>query len=234
MFPTLVIGTINISLYWLMFWVGVVSMGYLLLRRRQRYDLSVFKAMLATALITVFGVVGAKMLGVVQNWSQVREEGLSAAGFSFFGAVYLVPVGLMLFAKPLGTSKTKILDAIAPCMASIVAFMRFGCYLNGCCGGTKAELLGYTFRWPTQAIESIGDFFVLAMILQLEEENRYNGKYYAVFLSGYGVLRFFVEFLRDTDKRIMGLGDGQLLAILAVAIGCFILTRRILADHQVE
>ncbi|MBQ7980465.1 MAG: prolipoprotein diacylglyceryl transferase, partial [Oscillospiraceae bacterium] len=96
------------------------------------------------------------------------ENGLSAAGFSFFGAVYLVPIGLVLCSGFLGIKKTDVLDAIAPGLASIVSFMRLGCFSAGCCGGWEAEILNIRFRWPTQAIESVGDFFVLGLLLQMD------------------------------------------------------------------
>ena len=232
MLPTISIGTWTISLYWTMFWVGVLAMGVLLVKRRKLYSLSLIGAIAATALLTVFGVVGAKLLGALQNLQTVRAEGLSAAGLSFFGAVYLAPVGLMLFARPLGTTKKKMLDAIAPCMAAIVAFMRAGCFFNGCCGGTEVSLAGITFEWPVQIMESLGDFLVLGLILQLEESRKIEGKLYAVFLGGYGILRFFVEFLRDTEKRLLGLGDGQWLAILAILISIFVLRKAMIEKFK--
>lgn len=231
MLPTITIGSLTISLYWTMFCVGVFAMGVLVMKRRKLYHLSVCKAILITVLITIFGLVGAKLLGALQNLQAVRVEGLSAAGFSFFGAVYGVPLGLMLFARLFGITKKQMLDTIAPCMAAIVAFMRVGCFLNGCCGGLEATIAGCTFHWPTHIIESFGDFLVLGLILNAEEKRKYEGKLYAVFLGGYGILRFFVEFLRDTDKRLLGLGDGQWLAILAMLI-CAVAFRSIWAKKN--
>lgn len=232
MLPTLVLGTVRLSTYWLMFTVGVVSMAVLSLRRRERYGLSVSRALLATLLITLFGLVGAKLLGAVQNWEQVQIDGLSAAGFSFFGAVFMVPVGLMFFARFLRATKPMVLDVAAPCLASMVAFMRVGCFLSGCCGGLETELFGFRFHWPTQMIESIGDFIVLGVILQAEEQEQHKGKLYAIFLTGYGILRFFVEFLRDTDKRLLGLGDGQWFAIIAVLIGTIVLSKKNISNKS--
>lgn len=223
MLPTITIGTWTISLYWTMFCVGVIAMGVLVIKRRNLYNISLFGAIMTTVLITIFGVVGAKLLGTLQNFESVLSNGMSVAGFSFFGAVYMVPLGLLLFATPLGTTKKQMLDAIAPCMAAIVAFMRVGCFLNGCCGGLEATVVGFTFHWPTHILESFGDFVVLGMILHLEEKHKFEGKLYAVFLGGYGILRFIVEFMRDTDKRLLGLGDGQWLALLAILICAYVL-----------
>ena len=226
MLPAIKIGEMVFSTYWLMFYVGVLSMGVLMVRRRDRYHLSLVKALVVTGLITFFGMVGAKMLGALQNWGEVQEKGLSAAGFSFFGAVYMVPIGLVLCSGLLKIKRTVILDAIAPCLASIVAFMRVGCFCSGCCGGWEAEMFGFRFRWPTQAVESIGDFIVLSILLQMEEKKENEGKRYAVFLMGYGILRFFVEFFRDTKKGLFGLGDGQGFAILSVMIAVLVLHKR--------
>lgn len=234
MLPTIVLGTIKISAYWMMFAVGVISMGVLMVRRRKQYNLSLAKALVATVLITFFGVVGAKGLCAVQNWERVQVDGFSAVGFSFFGAVFLVPVGLGLFAPAFGIKSAMMLDAIAPCFVSIVAFMRVGCFLSGCCGGVEAELFGFRFHWPTQVIESVGDFFVLGLLLQMEEEGKYAGKRYAVCLGSYGLLRFWVEFLRDTEKRLLGLGDGQWFALFAVLLSIIVLLRKNQAKKQME
>ena len=62
-------------------------------------------------------------------------------------------------------------------------------------------------------------------------ERKAEGKLYAVFLAGYGILRFFVEFLRDTPKGLLGLGDGQWLAILAVLICLFVFRKKNTAEQ---
>lgn len=230
MLPTITIGTWTISLYKTMLCVGILVMGVLLVKRRRLYSLSLTGALAATVLTTVFGLIGAKLLGFLQNLRAVLSVGMSAAGFSFSGALYVVPIGMMLLARQLGTTKKKILDAIAPCMAAIVAFLPVGCFLNGCCGGSEVELAGVIFQWPVQAIESFGSFLVLGLILHLEEERKLEGKLYAVFLAGYGVLNLFSEFLRDTEKRFLGLGDEQWLAVLAILISMLWLKSVLLHD----
>jgi len=106
--------------------------------------------------------------------------------------------------------------------------------LNGCCGGNIVTIAGSSFQWPTQMIEGIGDFIVLDLILRLEKAHKCEGKLYAVFLGGYGILRFFVEFMRDTDKRLLGLGDGQWLAVLAMLISVFALKNELQKGMQAK
>jgi len=225
MLPLIKIGPIGVSVYWLMFGIGVGSIVVLMQNRRLRYSLTRGKALLFAILITIFGLSGVKLLAVVENWQEVISKGISAAGQSFFGAVLLLPIGMMLCAKAFRMTKGSALDATAPCIASMIAIMRVGCFFEGCCGGMEAELFGFRFHWPTQAMESIGDFLILSILLQMEERNACAEKRYSVFLVGYGILRFFVEFLRDTEKMLLGLGNGQWFALIAVSIGGAILLR---------
>ena len=39
---------------------------------------------------------------------------------------------------------------------------------------------------------------------------------YPVFLGSYGVIRFAVEFLRDTEKNLAGLSAGQIWSLVAI------------------
>lgn len=218
MLPTMTIGMLQISTYWLMFVVGGCSMGVLMVRRRVRYSLSVSKALLFALLLAVCGLAGAKLLCFLEN-------GFVWGGVSFFGSVFLIPPLMGLLGRLFGLRPGQSLDACTPCVAIMIAFMRFGCFLNGCCGGWEMALGGFRFHWPTQAMESIGDFCILGMLLQMEERDAHPGKRYAVFLVGYGVLRFFVEFLRDTPKEWLGLGHGQWFAVLGCLIGAAVLFR---------
>ena len=88
-----------------------------------------------------------------------------------------------------------------------------GCFLNGCCGGWTTAA-GYT--WPTQAVESIGDFLILFYLLRREEKgDRY---LYPRFMALYGALRFVVEFFRKAEPQTL-FHEGHWPALAAVAQG---------------
>lgn len=226
MLPTITLGTLRISTYWLMFVMGVCAMGVLMMRRREFYGFRILKALLFTLLLAVCGIAGARLLYILENWQEALEDGLTlGGGVSFFGSVFLIPPLMAALGLLFGLKPGQTLDACAPCVAVMIALIRFGCFLNGCCGGWEAVLGNVRFHWPTQALESMGDFCILALLLRMEEQNAHPGKRYAVFLVGYGILRFFVEFLRNTPKEWLGLGHGHWFAILSVLIGMGILSR---------
>lgn len=218
MLPRIYFFDFSIQTYWLMMGVGFLAMLLLMMRRRKLYGFSPLAASMLTVLVMVSGVVGCKVLYILENLKVFFENGISMGGFSFFGAVFLIPISIMLFHRAFSKSVSSLLDAASPCVVLMITVMRVGCFLNGCCGGSMAEVLGYSFQWPTQAMESIGDTVILLWLLEAERENRNRGQLYPMFLFSYGVLRFLIEFFRDTPKNWLWLSHGQWFSILAVLI----------------
>lgn len=193
--------------------VGAVSMLVLTLWRRRRYSLSSLSAVCFPLLLLICGVSGAKLLYFV-------ESGFASFnGMSFFGAVYLVLLLMPLMGQLFRMKPSQTLDACAPCVASIISFMRFGCFCAGCCGGVWCSVGSSSFRWPTQLMEGFGDLLILALLLQLEQRKEWWGLLYPIFLTAYGAMRFVLEFLRDTPKNVLGFSEGQWLALLGFLIG---------------
>ena len=209
MLPELHIFSLTISTYYFMMFVGFVFMLVLMIRRRRRYHLGVICAILFTVCIMLSGVAGCKLLFILENWG----EPITIGGFSFFGAVFLVPPLIALLGLLFRLRPGQSINASAPCVNAMVGTIRVGCFLNGCCGGW-ATTSG--FHWPTQAIESVGDFVILFWLLSKEE----NGDriLYFRFMLAYSILRFFIEFLRDTPKDWLALSHGQWFAVAAAII----------------
>ena len=196
--------------YYFFLGMGAVAMLVLMLIRRRKYSLSVAQACLYTLLLLITGIAGAKLLFFF-------EDGMSSfSGMSFFGAVYLVLlamplIGLMFKLKPMDS-----LDACAPCVAAIVGFQRFGCWCAGCCGGIPIGNNGSV--WPTQLMEGFGDMAILCLILYMEKKEAHKGKGYPAFLISYGIMRFAIEFVRDTTKDWLGLSHGQWFSIVGICV----------------
>lgn len=109
------------------------------------------------------------------------------------------------------------------------AFGRLGCFSAGCCGGIETDAwYGIQFpgeahkEIPTQLFEAIFLFLisVVMVILYFKFHFKYN---MSVYLIGYGVWRFLIEFIRgDIEERgkfIPGLTPSQFWAILMVIGG---------------
>lgn len=226
MIPLIRLGNIEISTYWMMMALGYLAMLLLMLKRRGRFNLKKWQSVAFTSLLMLSGLFGCKVLYCLESLEEVKAQGLTVSGgFSFYGAVFLIPPLMVCFGMLFHLRPKQTMNAAAPCVALMVGVIRFGCFLNGCCGGKRAALLGLTFHWPTQAIESIGDFVILFWLLSVEK-NSEEAHLYPRFMLAYGVLRFFVEFLRDTPKDWGALSHGQWFSLAAIMISTGIFVRK--------
>ncbi len=205
------IGNVFISTFYLMLVAGVVGMFLCTYLRKKVYGLNIWKSAGFTVSLTIVGVAGTMLLYFLENGSW--------GGVSFYGSVFLIPLimpllGLLFHLKPGQT-----MDICGPCVAIMIACMRFNCFLSGCCGGWEMCIGDLCFDWPTQAMDSMGDFAILSVLLSMEKRKPLSGILYPTFMLLYSVMRFFLEFLRDTPKDWLRLSHGQWFALLAIVIG---------------
>lgn len=205
------LGGLEIPIYWLMLTTGTLGMFVCLWQRRQVFALKKWQCVPFTLLLTAVGVTGAMLMYFLETGA--------VGGVSFYGSVFLIPllmplVGLLFRLKPGQT-----MDICGPCVAIMIGCMRFGCFLTGCCGGWRVCLGGLCFAWPTQALDSLGDFAIMTWLLQKEEQTPQSGKLYPLFMVAYSAMRFLLEFLRDTPKDWLHLSHGQWFAMAAILLG---------------
>lgn len=179
--------------------------------RRNRFSLNVVQSAQFTLLLTLVGVAGAMLLFYLESGR--------FGGVSFYGSVFLIPLLMPLIGMLFRLKPGQTMDLCGPCVAIMIGCMRFNCVLNGCCGGWEVCLGSLCFSWPTQAMDSIGDFVILLWLLQLEREARAKDILYPCFMVAYSIMRFVLEFLRDTPKDWLDLSHGQWFALAAIALG---------------
>lgn len=190
--------------------IGAVAMLVLMLLRRHQYTLSIAQASIYTFLLLVTGIAGAKLLFFLECGME------SFSGMSFYGAVYLVLLAMPLIGLVFRMKPADSLDACAPCVAAIVGFQRFGCFCAGCCGGIPMG--NGNMLWPTQLMEGFGDMLILCLLLTAEKRDENKGNRYLWFLISYGMMRFAIEFVRDTPKDWLGLSHGQWFSIAGIGV----------------
>lgn len=211
MLSTSAIERILISPLGLMLLIGTCGMAICAYLRRERFRLSLLQCIGFSLLLTAAGVAGAMVLYFLECGS--------FGGVSFYGSVILIPL-LMPFAGLLFRLKpSQTMDLCGPCVALMIGCLRINCFISGCCGGWEACIGDFCFHWPTQIIDSIADFMIMVWLLQTEEKQPHSGKLYPMFMISYSVMRFFLEFLRDTPKDWLYLSHGQWFALVAIIIG---------------
>lgn len=206
----------TISTYYIMLLLGTAGMFVCLWGRRKRFSLNLWQSVVFTVLLTLVGVAGAMLLFYLESGS--------FGGVSFYGSVFLIPLLMPLIGMLFRLKPGQTMDLCGPCVAIMIGCMRFNCVLSNCCGGWQVCLGALCFSWPTQAMDSIGDFAIMLWLLQLEREHRAKGALYPGFMIAYSIMRFLLEFLRDTPKDWLYLSHGQWFALAAIVAGLLWIT----------
>lgn len=185
----------------------------------------------------LLGVLGSRLGYVIQypaiylkNPLQIlnlREGGLTVVGGVLFtmGALW---VGL----RRKRVSILNMFDFLAGPLLVGMAFGRLGCFAHGCCHGTLCDLpWAVTFppgvlgsepagpRHPAQLYEMGADLMLLALINWQLPRLKFAGQNFYTFLLGYGLVRFFDEFIKENNVFWHGLSSYQWASLGMALVG---------------
>lgn len=163
-------------------------------------------------------------------------------GMSFHGGLLGVIMALWVYAHKIHKSLFEATDFIAPFVPIGLFFGRIGNYINSELWGKVApenspwamlvydpQLQALVPKYPTQLLEALLEGLVLGVLLWwYSRQPRARGAVSGLFLLGYGVFRFFVEFWRMPDVQLGYLAwdwltMGQVLCMPMIAGGLFLI-----------
>lgn len=164
-------------------------------------------------------------------------------GMSFHGGFLGVLVAMYLFGRKTGRTFWQVTDFIAPLVPTGLGAGRMGNFINGELPGRITDATTWPWamwfqhvdpaaqvaRHPSSLYQFVAEGIVLFLLLWwYARKPRPIGAISAVFLIGYGSLRFLTEFARQPDDFLgflaMGLSMGQWLSLPMVLIGVVLLT----------
>ncbi|RUO80335.1 prolipoprotein diacylglyceryl transferase [Idiomarina tyrosinivorans] len=153
-------------------------------------------------------------------------------GMSFHGGLLGVITAMFLYAWRHNRKFLAVGDFIAPLVPVGLMFGRFGNFINGELWGRPTDVPwavifpsgGPIPRHPSQlyeaGLEGIALFFLLYWFTR---KPRPTGAVGGLFLIGYGVARFTVEFFREPDAHLgllsLGMSMGQWLTLPMIILG---------------
>jgi len=155
-------------------------------------------------------------------------------GMSFHGGLIGVIAAMVWFAWSRKRPFWQVADFVAPCVPTGLAAGRIGNFINGELPGRLSDPAlpwGMVFRGagdlprhPSQIYQFLLEGLLLFVLLWLyARKERASGQVAAVFLIGYGVLRFIAEFFREPDEFLgllsMGMSMGQWLCVPMILAG---------------
>ncbi len=153
-------------------------------------------------------------------------------GMSFHGGFLGVVLGGWLFARRHQRHWMAVTDFVAPLVPFGLGFGRIGNFINGELPGRVTDVpwamifphIDALPRHPSQLYEALLEGVVLgALLLWFSRKQHPVGAMSALFLMGYGTMRFLVEFTREPDDFLglltFGLSMGQWLSLPMVILG---------------
>ena len=189
--------------------IGTAIMLVLSLLRRKQYQLSLWKAILTPFVLTFFGVAGTLVMFFIETGR--------FGGISFYGSVFMIPVGLILYSELIKEKYMHMLDFSVVQICAMLATMKVNCTISGCCYGI---ILFDDVRFPSQIVEVIVGIGIMALFLYFEKKEMYKDNFYPLYFIIYGAIRFVLNFFRGGISPLVWIiPAGHLWSIVAMVIG---------------
>ena len=234
------IGPLQVRWYGVMYVIGFL-LALLIMKRMAREDDGVLSGQDVEDLLfyLILGVLLGGRLGYILFYNlpyylHHPSELLAFwhGGMSFHGGLIGTVIAGAIFARRKGVSLWQIADYAAIATPPGLGLGRIGNFINGELFGRVTTVPwamvfprgGPLPRHPSQLYEAILEGPVLFLLLwTLRKRPLPRGGLLAIFVTGYGVIRFFVEFFREPDPQLgFVLGPfsmGQVLSLFMVVCG---------------
>jgi phosphatidylglycerol:prolipoprotein diacylglycerol transferase len=164
------------------------------------------------------------------------ENGITFTGFSgmsYHGGLIGVAAATVFYVRRKGISLFEAVDLFAPAIPLGYTFGRLGNFINGeLYGRPTIHAIGMRFpqapgpglRHPSQLYEAFFEGIFLFLVLWwLKGKKAPSGAMLALYLAGYGTVRFFIEFFREPDAHLgfvwLSLSMGQVLCLGMIGAG---------------
>ncbi|MBF0532911.1 MAG: prolipoprotein diacylglyceryl transferase [Candidatus Omnitrophica bacterium] len=161
-------------------------------------------------------------------------------GMSYHGGLIGVAAAFYLFSRKYKLNVWSMADLFVPVIPLGYAFGRIGNFINGeLYGRVTSAPWAMIFpmdplrqpRHPSQLYEAAFEgFFLFITLWTLRQIPQLRGKFFGLYLLGYGLVRFVLEYFREPDVQIgyllAGLTLGQILCLIMIVAGAGFAFRR--------
>lgn len=218
--------------------LGFAAAMLLAVKRAKAKNIKTEDMLDLTLFLLISGVIGCRLSYVATNWDYYAKRlaeipNLTTGGLSWHGGLILAIITAIIFTRVKKINMGDLFDCIAPAFPLGQAIGRIGCFLNGCCGGkafgaAANALMGkikpFNTCHPTQLYEVFLDILLLAFLLAFERRAKFKGELFLIYLCGYSVIRFFLEFLRDHLEKPLPYANGALFLGQYVSLAMFLIS----------
>lgn len=238
------IGSIEVRYYGIMIALAFIIGSIVGEReaRRKGFSPGIVYDLLSSVLIAA--IIGARLYYVLfseLSWFITHPFEILAiwkGGLSLHGGIIGGLLAGIGFSRKKGLPVWRFADALAPSVILGQAIGRIGCTLNGCSYGRPTDLpWGIVFTdpnslaphdmplHPTQIYEMILSLILFAGLWAMRKRISFDGGLFLLYVMGYGVIRFFLEFFRGDSLLVFNLvpiPHAMSIIVFLIGIGLYL------------
>lgn len=242
------LGVIQVYWYSVFILLGFLVGGTLALWEAKKWEISEDFMVNLFFYIIIFAFLGARIYYILFNLEYYMNDPISMikvweGGLAIHGGIIACIIFIIFYTKKYKVDTLRILDILAVSLIIGQAIGRWGNFLNGEAYGPATTLsflkglhlpqfiidgmfINGTYYQPTFLYESIGCLigFVVLLIFRRRKHTKI-GHVTALYLIWYGVLRFFIESLRQDSLMLGDFKMAQIVSIVLILSGVIMFIR---------
>ena len=240
------LGFIEIRWYSVLILTAFI-IGYFLITNKSRKEgiSSVFITDLSFYII-IFCILGARVYYCLFNLDYYSNNLLDIfkiweGGLAIHGGIIAGILTIYFYSRTKEINLLKLLDIFAPALALGQSIGRWGNFFNMEAYGPEVALstlknlhipqfiidgmyINRAYHHPTFLYESIGCLIIFIIIMLIRNAKKIKvGQVAAIYLISYGIIRFFIESLRQDSLMFLNFKIAQVVSILMIIIGMYLL-----------
>ena len=236
--PEIHLGPLDLKTFGICFALGFLAAGGVLGRRLRELDLPGDWAYEMVFAALVGGVIGSRVDYLVQNWSKVSHDLVgnlfSGSGLVWYGGAIGGAIGVLLWARRRGWLGLVLLDVASVPLALGYGIGRIGCQVSGDGDYGIRSDLPWAMSYPHGTVPTTHDVHptpvyetlamgLIALLLWRWRDRLPAGGLFGLYLVLAGVERVLVEIIRRNDSVVAGLTLPQLVSLVMIAGGVWLL-----------
>ena len=241
-------GIIQIRWYSILILIAFI-LGYVLVSNRCR-KVGINKTFITDLCfyLVIFCILGARLYYCLFNLDYYVKNLLDIikiweGGLAIHGGIIAGILTIYIYSKKKEVSLLTLLDLFAPALVLGQAIGRWGNFFNGEAFGPSTSLVNLqklgipqfiidgmyidgSYHHPTFFYESIGCLLIFIIIIIIRNlKNIKQGQVTSLYFIFYGLIRFFIESLRQDSLMLFNFKIAQIISIIMIIIGIILFIR---------
>lgn len=236
------LGFIQIRWYAVLILFAFILGYYLVINRCKKRGLPTSQITDMCFYLVIVCILGARIYYCLFNLDYYLKNLLDVfkiweGGLAIHGGILAGLIFMYFYTKRKNINLLELLDTFAPALALGQAIGRWGNFFNGEAFGPEVTLstlknlhipqfiidgmyINHNYHHPTFLYESLGCLIIFIIIMCIRNINKIKtGQIVSIYFIGYGIIRFFIESLRQDSLMFFNLKVAQIVSILMILVG---------------